>query len=223
MVRPELFHSCYLLVSSLLCVCVDCCTKKKNVWRRNRKTQPSVSTLTHSTFWGSVGVTRRQRLIQSAVGIIPQPLAVFAPRGYVCRVIYFFAKTTLRLQRRNNPLGKTPEPDDKALKTKNTQRRPRGLTPRLRFGHLRSDVSCKRGQSHKADLKLLWFDHQVRFPCDFTSRLLSLFGQFTEGCSESRVGRLGGRASIGYDGAVQGRRGEWADRRRGTGCRRDHS
>lgn len=61
-----------------------------------------------------------------------------------------------------------------------------------------------------------------QFP-GFTSRFFGLFCQFTEGRSESGVSRLGSRASIGYDGAVEGRRGEWADRRRGT-CRcGDHS
>lgn len=222
MVRPEIFHSGYLLVSSLLCVRRLPHEKEKCVREEPKDTTKCQHTNTQHILRvsGSDPETETNSICR---GYHPSAISGLRPRGYVCRVICFFAKTTLRLQRRNNPLGKTPEPDDKALKTKNTQRRPRGLTPRLRFGHLRSDVSCKRGQSHKADLKLLWFDHQVRFPCDFTSRLLSLFGQFTEGCSESRVGRLGGRASIGYDGAVQGRRGEWADRRRGTGCRRDHS
>lgn len=61
-----------------------------------------------------------------------------------------------------------------------------------------------------------------QFP-GFTSRFFGLFCQFTEGRSESGVSRLGSRASIGYDGAVERRRGEWADRRRGT-CRcGDHS
>lgn len=59
--------------------------------------------------------------------------------------------------------------------------------------------------------------------CGFTSRFFGLFRQFTEGCSESGVSRLGSRASIGYDGAIERRRGEWADRRRGTGRRGDHS
>ena len=36
-----------------------------------------------------------------------------------------------------------------------------------------------------------------------TSRLFGLFCQFTEGCSESGVSRLGSRAPIGYDGAVE--------------------
>lgn len=37
----------------------------------------------------------------------------------------------------------------------------------------------------------------------FTSRFFCLFSQFTEGCSKSRVSRLGSWASIGYDGAVE--------------------
>lgn len=65
--------------------------------------------------------------------------------------------------------------------------------------------------------------HIPALRCDFTSRFFGLFCQFTEGCSESRVSRLGRRASIGYNRTVERWRGEGADRRRGTGRRGDHS